>query len=336
MMRRRKKRAVELFSLSFLDAICCGFGAVILLFVLSRAGEPMVIEGIEEDLSGLLRDLQEQKYELRGEVTVLNRELTGKRQQLSEEKEQLARLEGDLSEIKGEFAASQQMAQVQNRIEGQLAVAREQLTEQMRELVARARTPVIPESPIAGLPVDSNYVIFVIDTSGSMVRVAWPQMLRTMEEILDTYPDLKGMQVMNDMGNYMFPSYAGRWIPDTPARRRAVLRTLRTWWPFSNSSPVEGIEEAIRRHASEDEKISIFVLGDEFSGGLDRMIRVIDRVNRINRIKDDEQRVRIHAIGFPTVIHLSMSGTNTGVLYATLMRELCHFNGGTLMMRNQQ
>ena len=30
---RRKRRNVEAFSLSFLDCICCGFGAIILLLL---------------------------------------------------------------------------------------------------------------------------------------------------------------------------------------------------------------------------------------------------------------------------------------------------------------
>ena len=41
-MRRRGRRGVEVFSLSFLDAVCCGFGAIILLFVLNKMGEPLV------------------------------------------------------------------------------------------------------------------------------------------------------------------------------------------------------------------------------------------------------------------------------------------------------
>jgi len=330
MRRKRARRSVEVFNLSFLDSICCGFGAMILLFVLSKAGQPMVIEGVQEDLSGLLRDLQEQVYELRGEVTVLNRELPGKKEQLSEEKERLARLKGDLSEIQGEFEASEDMARVQNTIEDQLARAKQELTEEMKRLLAQRRTPPAEDQPIGGIPVDSEYVIFIIDTSGSMVRGAWPRMMQKMEEILDIYPDLKGMQVMNDMGNYMYPQYAGEWIPDTPARRRSVLKVLRTWWPFSNSSPVEGIEEAIRRYASDEHRISLFVLGDEFSGGKGNMDRVMARVRRSNQGRDGI-RVRIHGVGFPTVMRPDAAEGNTGVLFSMLMRELCHENGGTFV-----
>lgn len=331
MRRRRSRREIEVFSLSFLDSISCGFGAIILLFVLSKAAEPTVIEGVKEDLTGLLRDLQEQKYELRGEVTVLNRELPGKKKQLSDEKSRLARLQGDLSEIKGEFAASKDMAQVQNRIEDQLAEARQKLTEEMKRLLAQKTPPPDEDQPVGGIPVDSEYIIFIIDTSGSMVQAAWPQMMKKMDEILDVYPELKGLQVMNDMGHYMFPQYAGQWIPDTPGRRNAVRRVLRGWFPFSNSSPVEGIEEAIRRYANETDQISLFVLGDEFSGGLGNMERVMARVDRSNLSREGELKVRIHAVGFPAVMMNGGSRGNTGVLFAILMRELSQKNGGTFV-----
>ena len=50
---RLARRDVEVFSLlSFLDAICCGFGAVILLLVLTEVGEPVVIEKSRVDLEG--------------------------------------------------------------------------------------------------------------------------------------------------------------------------------------------------------------------------------------------------------------------------------------------
>ena len=44
-----KRRAFEVFTLSFLDCICCGFGAIILLLVLTDVGQPIVIERSEKD-----------------------------------------------------------------------------------------------------------------------------------------------------------------------------------------------------------------------------------------------------------------------------------------------
>ena len=40
----RARRAPAEFSLSFLDVICCGFGAVILLLMITKTVQPQVIE----------------------------------------------------------------------------------------------------------------------------------------------------------------------------------------------------------------------------------------------------------------------------------------------------
>ena len=70
---------------------------------------------------------------------------------------------------------------------------------------------------------------------------------------------------MNDEGGYMFPGFRGKWIPDTPAQRKTVVDRLRSWNAFSNSSPIEGIVEAIRTYSAKDKKISLYVFGDEFT-----------------------------------------------------------------------
>ena len=49
----RRRRDIQAFSLSFLDCICCGFGAIILLLVLSKIYEPVVVEEAEQDLMKL-------------------------------------------------------------------------------------------------------------------------------------------------------------------------------------------------------------------------------------------------------------------------------------------
>ncbi|MGD8492994.1 MAG: hypothetical protein PVH44_05270, partial [Desulfobacterales bacterium] len=102
---KKKRRDIQIFSLSFLDCICCGFGAVILLFVLSKFAEPLIIEEVKEDLEAKIVRLEEELVEIRGETAILNRDLTAKKEQLSEEKIRLARLQGDLSKIKGQYAA---------------------------------------------------------------------------------------------------------------------------------------------------------------------------------------------------------------------------------------
>ena len=326
-----RRRDIEIFSLSFLDVICCGFGAIILLFVLSKFAEPIIIEEVRADLQLEVQRLEKELHETRGETAVINRELVTKKEQLSQEKKRLARLRGDLSEIKGEFAASNQYAEVQNIIEGKLARALQELTEEMKRLLKKIPRKV--DRSVGGIPVDSEYIIFIIDTSGSMQRNAWALVQKKLQETLEVYPQVKGIQIMNDMGTYMFSQYRGKWIPDTPARRRAIISNMSVWRSFSNSSPVEGITAAINTYYAGDKKISLYVFGDEFSG---KAIQpVIDQVDRINKVtRDGSRRVRIHAVGFPVMLQDRFGPGNTGERFATLMRILCQKNGGTFVGLN--
>ncbi len=52
-----RRRDIEVFSLSFLDAICCGFGAVIMLLVLNKASEPRIIEQARIDKQELIENI---------------------------------------------------------------------------------------------------------------------------------------------------------------------------------------------------------------------------------------------------------------------------------------
>jgi hypothetical protein len=326
----KRREGLSIFSLSFLDAVCCGFGAIVLLLVLTKVGEPVAIETARQDLDALVVRLEAELFEIRGETTVLERELTAKMEQLSDETAAVARLRGDLSEIQGEFAASRQVSEVSEIVEGRLLAAQQELTEEMQRLLGRQHRRAVDDAVVGGIPVDSEYVIFIIDTSGSMKNYAWPAVNRKMSEVLDVYPKVKGLQVMNDMGQYMYSQYAGKWIPDTPGRRRAVKERLASWNAFSNSSPVEGITAAIRSFARDNHRISLYVFGDEFSGSsIDQVVATVDRINAPN--PDGVRPVRIHAIGFPTVFKVAGAPQSTGVKFATLMRILCRRNGGTFV-----
>ena len=327
----RSRRETEPFSLSFLDVICCGFGAVILLLMITKTVQPQIIEQSTINLDGRIAALQAELFELRGETAIFNRELNAKQEQLSELTRKLAIARGTLSQLHGEYAAAQTDASSDEIIIETLASAKQDLSEEMERLLGLQYQS--KNNLIAGIPVDSEYIIFVIDTSGSMFSYAWPRMLQEMEATLSIYPEVKGIQVMNDMGNYLFSRYRVQWIPDTPGRRRIILNNLRTWNPFSNSSPVEGLTQSIRTFYDPQKKISVYVLGDEFSG--DSIASVVATIDRINEETDDGVRkVRIHAIGFPVQFSPDAYTSQTGIRFATLMRELTFRNGGTFVGLN--
>ena len=327
----RKLRPAPEISLSFLDVICCGFGAVILLLMITKTVEPQVLEESTVIAEGKVSALTEQLFEIRGETKILNRELVAKREQISEFEMQIAILQGSLASSKSRFDALQVTRNSNSIVAEQLAIARQELSEEEERLLGRDAER--KNQLIGGIPVDSEYIIFIIDTSGSMFSYAWQRMLSEMEATLNIYPNVKGIQVMNDMGNYLFSRYAGQWIPDTPARRQLILRNLANWNAFSNSSPVEGITQAVRSFYDRDKKISIYVFGDEFTGrSIEDVVLTVDRLNA--EADTQERRVRIHAVGFPVQFIRPPELQDTGIRFATLMRELTHRNGGTFVGLN--
>ena len=320
----RKRRNIEAFSLSFLDCICCGFGAIVLLLVLSKIYEPVILEKTTEDLQQLIAKLQEELFQIRGETEVMNRALGKVQLETSETRMHLRTLQEELNSVQGQYDLINQDDPLLNIDEGELRAARQRLTEEMLNLRPFRRTP---DDAVGGIPVDSEYVIFVIDTSGSMQQ-KWGWAEQKLAQVLDVYPQVKGLQIMNDNGRYMFEQYGGTWMQDTPQVRQAIKNTMRQWAPFSDSNPADGIAYAIETFWAPDRKISIYVLGDEFQGNsMESVLRQIDAIN----IEDEngDRRVRIHAIGFP----YNFTGTPpmSSQRFAGLMRVLCERNGGTFV-----
>jgi len=308
----------------------CGFGAIILLLMITKSATPAAIEIADLTPEASINELQEQLFAIRGETTILNRDLNAKHEQLSAVKDRIARLSRDLENVQGRYQTSNQLSDENTQEFGKLAIARQSLTEEMQRLLADSSGP--QNNAVAGVPVDSEYIIFVIDTSGSMYNTAWTKMLAVIENTLDVYPEVKGIQIMNDMGDYMFDSYRSEWIPDTPGRRNQILSTLRTWNPFSNSSPVEGVTRAINTFYSPDKKISIYVLGDDFQpgGSIQDVLRTIERINVEDA--DGNRLVRIHGIGFPNIFQTnSRRFQQSAYRFSNLMREMTRRNGGTFV-----
>jgi hypothetical protein len=96
---------------------------------------------------------------------------------------------------------------------------------------------------------------------------------------------------------------------------------------------VEGIIAAIREFYDPSKKISIYVLGDDFTGNSIRdVVNTVDRINTATAT--GERLVRIHAIGFPVQFAQPPRYQETGRRFAALMRELARKNGGTFVGLN--
>lgn len=325
---KRRNRDVAQSGLSFLDAISCGFGAIIILVVITKSAPPSIDDPTPVQESAQAQQLRLLAQQTAGEREAVEAELAAAEAENATVMRELANLRVSADSAADKAVEVERDTTVATTLEAQLAQARQTLTDEMRRLQASMPVPR-PDAPVAGIPIDSEYVIFVIDTSGSMQRLAWRSVAQKMREALDAYPQVKGFQVMSDMGEYMFSTYRGQWIPDTPARRNAVIGRLPSWAPFSNSSPVEGITTALRTYARNDRRISIYVFGDDFTGrSADEVVQAVRRINP--RDANGRPRVRIHGIGFPVL--LSDRGAAQGALrFANLMRVLAEESGGAFI-----
>lgn len=328
---KRKDRESDAFNLSFLDVITCGFGAIILLLMIARPGDIIILETSDLSLQGVVRALQTQLFEIRGETKILNRDLNAKHEQISTWDQKVARLQSDLKYTKTRYDDLKDDSSVSAIITGELELALQTMSAEMQRLMAQKGD--ISTSFVGGIPVDSEYIIFIIDTSGSMKNANWEKMINQLVMTLDVYPKVKGIQIMSDMGAYMVSQYRRKWIPDTRSRRNAMIKQLRSWNTFSNSSPVEGITTAIRSFYDPKKKISIYVFGDEFTGNsVKQVVQVIDRINP--KDANGKTKVRIHGVGFPVPATAPEYFQITRRRFATLMREITQKNGGTFVALN--
>ena len=327
MLGKRTKREEQGLNLSFLDVVCCGFGAVILLLVITKIHEPVIIERSREELEGLILMLERELFEIRGESLVLKRDLEPLRAETSERVRRVDVTRREVEEAEDRHFAARETAAAGSDEAGNLLAARQSLTEEMERLLADYR-PAPNETTVGGIPVDSEYIIFVIDTSGSMTTNAWPAVQRVVAETLRVYPTVKGVQVLNDEGQYLFSSFARKWIPDSAVRRQSIIRAIANWQAYSDSDPAKGIVEAITTFYDETKKVSIYVFGDDFSkGSAESLVRYVERINEADQFGNC--LVRIHAVGFPV---LMLGGWfEQASRFANLMRVLCERNCGTFV-----
>lgn len=325
-----RRREISVFSLSFLDCICCGFGAIILLFVLTMGSQSKIIMELREKL---------QKIMTQQLITLSQfRQSRDELQRTQSRASQVVTAEQERDTLKSLLAQLEQQLQYQQAGREKLLTAIEDLR---RDIAARQKKPeinlTVPPAPI-GLPAYSNHVAFVIDSSGSMrdanTERIWPIVLKKFDEVLDAYPSVVGIQFFDADGRYILGgrNTDQKWLPDTPATRNAIKQALHDYSIFSNSNPVPGIVRALRNLLDVDNpdmRMTIFILGDEFTGTADAVLKRLDELNP--KDANGKRQVVINAIGFPTAVRMGFSMDNTGVKYANLMREVAFQHGGAFI-----
>ncbi len=324
-----RRRNIEIFSLSFLDCICCGFGAIILLFVLTMGSQTEAMRELHNRLQKIMQQQLATLAKFRMQKEDIQRQQVHS-SQVAKAREEHQTLQSLLEQI-------QQQIQLQRLGQQKIQV---EIDELKKDFAARQKKPEmelrIEPTPV-GLPAGPNYICFVIDSSGSMrdptTERIWPVVLRKFDEVLDAFPEVKGVQFLDADGRFILGSRTEeRWLEDTPEVRGAIKQALFRYDIFSNSNPVPGIMRALRQLQDKDNpemKMGIFILGDEFTGTADAVLRRLDELNP--RDEEGNRKVVISALGFPTAVRMGFSMGNTGVKYANLIREVTYQHGGAFI-----
>ncbi|MDA0824825.1 MAG: hypothetical protein O3C28_20750, partial [Proteobacteria bacterium] len=307
---RKTRRNLELFSLSFLDIVSCGFGAVVLLVLISKTAE-------------------NEKSSASTEVSTLLQQVLGAEDAISSMNERTARIRSEikakqtvldsLKKLKAKTNVEiEQASKINQRalaeVEGLELV--QQSLNKLKIASIRPQSTMKRDEEVGGIPVDSDYVVFIVDTSGSMKQI-WGRVTAEIENVIRIHPKVRGFQILNDNGAHLLSGYTGRWIPDTPGRRANAIKLFGGWNSASNSSPVEGLQVALKRYVNPNTKVSIYIFGDEYSGSSYEPVINALRTLNTNRIKN-KNLARIHAVGF-------ISSFSTG-RFAILMREVTRQN----------
>ena len=154
-MKKANRRNADIFSLAFLDIIACGFGAIVLLLLIVKPDSPSsLINGINIDE---LFSLQNKRDSLVVELTKLD--------QIELELQQIFNSRRNTQDESVQTLLSlKQQTSILTEVKEKLNTAQQSLTEEMERILNNKER----DREVGGIPVDSEYIIFVIDNSGSM------------------------------------------------------------------------------------------------------------------------------------------------------------------------
>jgi hypothetical protein len=281
-----RRREVNLFSMSFLDCICCGFGAVILLFVIVNARSAA--------------DRNRQLMDLRGEVSRLEFEvLKGEknkvqvRNALDETSEELVRTEGrsrrlleEIRKIEEELASSTLTTVATVEHVNKLKTDLQSLEEEVRRLQAAVEADQEGQKLrefkgtgdrqyLTGLKVGGRRILVLVDCSASMLgstivdvivrrnmddevkRKAdkWQQAVRTVDWLSTQLPPSSEFQVygFNEEAFPIVEGTGGAWMDaGDPEDLGRAVDALRERVPTGGTSLLHALSVATRMSSPPD------------------------------------------------------------------------------------
>jgi predicted nuclease with TOPRIM domain len=167
-MLRQKRKEVEVFSLSFMDCICCGFGAVLLLFILTTGQKTNFTETDLTDLRDRIAAMEREISDERTEIERLAKALAIEDVNLDGLREESTDKETKISQRKNEL---QLLLQQVSTLKDALA----KLLEEQQAIPTQEEPPAISipnvdrRQYLTGIRMEGEHVLFIVRASGSML-----------------------------------------------------------------------------------------------------------------------------------------------------------------------
>ncbi len=164
----QKRRDTEVFSLSFLDCICCGFGAVLLIFLLTIAKKTDVDKADVDAARDRLRRVE-------AEMTLNQQELDKLAQILAAAQLELQSINAKNSEDQVKLSDRRKELLLMLQQTGALKDALHALLGEKKALPTEEIAPPIPipnvdrRQYLTGVKLHGEFVVFLLRTSGSML-----------------------------------------------------------------------------------------------------------------------------------------------------------------------
>lgn len=264
----RGKRHVSTFSLSFLDIMACGFGAVTLLFlILKHDAEAMRSAGDtgaateSRRLTEDIREGERNQLQLRNSLKQLEEEITQAR---GRSRRVLDELEQRQNELSIEASPEQEIALLQEQV-----TALEAETARLRQQDSGADTRAFfgtgDRQYLTGLKLGGQRVLILVDSSASMLAetivnvvrrrnmdesskrasAKWQTAIRTVEWLVAQLPRHSDYQIysFNTEASALVKNHHGRWLSATDTRSLDDnVRALKNLSPNGGTSLVKAFQ----------------------------------------------------------------------------------------------
>ena len=358
----RRRRRVETFGLSFLDCICCGFGAVILFYTVISAQSGLERMRQTQDLSAEVSRLEEEVLEGRRNLVVLRNTLEKTESETASAAARTARILAELEAQRRQVSVYDETTLARRqRIEKLMADIRS-----LEESTKRLRAASVEPGPsgqktrsfrrtggdrryITGIRMYGKHILILVDTSASMLHedlvniillrnsddsrkrraAKWRRALDTVSWLVTQLPPGSEYQIygFNTQAGPVLAESEGKWQSSSDAQLLARnVEALREIIPQGGTSLINALSAA-KAMSPRPDQIILITDGLPTQGKSAGLRRYVDAERRA-KLFDDALSERPERVPIDVVL-MPMKGDLPA---AHRFWQLARHTGGVLLM----